>query len=515
MAYQINLTNGTAFATIADGTLNTSSSMVLVGKNYPGYGAFLDTNFIHLLENAANSTAPAAPLTGQLWFNTTTKIIQVWNGVTWKSLGGATASSSAPTNNNVGDLWFDTVNQQLNVFTGNAFILVGPQFTSATGITGAIPTTLTDTFGGTHTVVQLTTANAVVAVVSKDATFVPSGAGIPGFANVRPGITLANSISGVTQGFFGIANNAQQLNGLSSSDFVRNSGVNQTMGVGLNVANDTGLGVGTNNDLRMSVSSGAVTIQNQTQDGNLIFRVNDGGIPTTVMIVNGATSEVTFPTTVNFSGTLVLTSFSTTGNIVGGNVLTSGVMSAANVTSTGNVTASGVTATGNISGGNLSIGAITKTGSNAVGNIGSASNFFNRVFATATTALYADVAERFAADGVYEAGTVVQIGGSKEITAVHEEASDQILGVISSRAAFLMNGGAGDDDTHPPVAVTGRVPVKVCGVVRKGDRLISAGGGIARAARPGEATAFNTIGRSLEDKQTHDEGLIEAIVMIK
>jgi hypothetical protein len=78
-----------------------------------------------------------------------------------------------------------------------------------------------------------------------------------------------------------------------------------------------------------------------------------------------------------------------------------------------------------------------------------------------------------------------------------------------------MNGGAGDDDTHPKVAMTGRVPVLVTGVVKKGDRLVSAGNGIARAARTGEATAFNTIGRSLVDKTTPESGTIEAIVTIK
>ena len=67
MAYTINLTDGTIFATIPDGQVNTSSSMVLVGKNYAGYGEFLDENFIHLLENGANTTAPSSPLTGQLW----------------------------------------------------------------------------------------------------------------------------------------------------------------------------------------------------------------------------------------------------------------------------------------------------------------------------------------------------------------------------------------------------------------------------------------------------------------
>ena len=78
-----------------------------------------------------------------------------------------------------------------------------------------------------------------------------------------------------------------------------------------------------------------------------------------------------------------------------------------------------------------------------------------------------------------------------------------------------MNGGAGDDDTHPAVAMTGRVPVRVTGQIRKGDRLVSAGKGLARAARPGEATAFNVIGRALQDKLKIDDGVVEAIVSTK
>ena len=123
MSYTITLTDGNVFATIADGTINTTSSMTLVGKNYAGYGQFLDTNFIHLLENSANSTAPSAPLVGQLWFNTSTSILQVWKGAAgWKNIGGSTAQASpGPSNNNTGDLWFDTTNQQLKAWTGAAW----------------------------------------------------------------------------------------------------------------------------------------------------------------------------------------------------------------------------------------------------------------------------------------------------------------------------------------------------------------------------------------------------------
>jgi hypothetical protein len=110
---------------------------------------------------------------------------------------------------------------------------------------------------------------------------------------------------------------------------------------------------------------------------------------------------------------------------------------------------------------------------------------------------------------------VVELGGSAEVTQVQQELSDNVFGVISTRAAYLMNSQAGSDQTHPPIAMTGRVPVRVVGAVRKGDRLVSAGNGLARAAQPGEATAFNVIGRSLVNKLDADQGTVEAIVTIK
>jgi hypothetical protein len=126
MAYTINLTDGTIFATIADGTINTASSMTLVGKNYAGYGEFLDENFIHLLENSSNTTAPGAPLEGQLWWDSGNSLLKVYNGSVFKTISAATSSSTAPTSNVTGDLWYDTVNAQLKVWTGTAFLLVGP-----------------------------------------------------------------------------------------------------------------------------------------------------------------------------------------------------------------------------------------------------------------------------------------------------------------------------------------------------------------------------------------------------
>jgi len=136
---------------------------------------------------------------------------------------------------------------------------------------------------------------------------------------------------------------------------------------------------------------------------------------------------------------------------------------------------------------------------------------------TATAAEYSDVAERFAADTAYEPGTVVALGGAAEITAVNEEASDEVFGVISSiqQAAFKMNGGAGNDETHPYIAMTGRVNVKVIGTVNKGDRLISASvPGYAKAATKAECTAFNVIGRALTSKTEAGQGSVLAAVRV-
>jgi hypothetical protein len=454
MAYTINLTNGSIFAVIADGTINTSSSMTLIGKNYAGYGDFLDENFIHLLENGANTTAPGAPLTGQLWFDTNSGInqLKVYNGTVFKTIGAATASASAPVSNSIGDLWYDTTNAQLKVYTGTQWLLVGPQFTAGTGVTGAIVDTIVDNTAVSHVVIKLFVQDSVVGIISKDAAFTPQVA-ISGFTSVLPGITLSTLVGSQVPLFQGTATNSQSLNGLLSSQFMRADTNTSTTGT-LGVLNNGGVSIGLNSDIRLTVAGTQAQMYNQTSNGNLVIGVNVGGVLTPALSIVGTTAAV---------------------GVVG----------------------------------------ITNLNGNGVGNIGSSSGYFNTVFAKATSAQYADVAERFAIDVEQPAGTVVELGGSAEITCAVDELSEKVFGVISTQAAYLMNSGAGTDATHPPIAMTGRVPVRVIGSIRKGDRLVSAGNGLARAARAGEATAFNTLGRALHDKLEDNEGVVEAIVTIK
>lgn len=162
--------------------------------------------------------------------------------------------------------------------------------------------------------------------------------------------------------------------------------------------------------------------------------------------------------------------------------------------------------------GNLTIDTITTGGASIPGTI---TGNWTLTASSKLNATYADLGERFAADDEYEAGTVMEMGGSAEITAVRDDLSDIVFGVISESAGVTMNSAAGSQATHPTIAMTGRVPVKVIGKVSKGDRLVSAGNGRARAAKKNEATPFNTVGRSLEDKLTNSEGKVLAAVSAK
>jgi hypothetical protein len=284
VSYQILLTDGTVFATIQDGTINNSSSVTLVGKNYAGYGAFLDSNFIHLLENGSNTIPPINPLVGQLWWDQSNGILQVFNGIDFKSLGGATASPTPPTNNIVGDLWYDTINQELNVYTGTEYIVVGPNISNGTGTKS---TTIVDNVSITHYVVEILVENNIVAIVSKDAPFVP-GVNIPGFVQVFPGITIADSVANVDQFFNGTSTNTLALEGHGINDFILTTG--GSIDGSLTISN--GLSVGPANELNIGTAGSNVSITNTGLNGNITFIVNDNTVLTNAVSIIGSSGNL-------------------------------------------------------------------------------------------------------------------------------------------------------------------------------------------------------------------------------
>lgn len=405
MAYTIVKSDGTVLTTVPDGTINTTSTSIgLPGRNYAGYGQTLDTNFVHQLENFADTTPPSNPLRGQLWYNTNNSTLYVCptdgeaNALAWLAL---TSTSSG------GTTTFGAVTVTGNVQANN--------LAATNNVTGNAATFNYITVSANANIADanVTTAN----IGTLYTTTITTGAN-----------TTAGSITGTWTANGGLSGNAVIL---------------------------------TNGNLFIGNSGGA----------------NLYGVKTDkYMYANGDP--------ISFAGTYSNSNVASYLPTYNGNVLT--VQTQATVLTTGANTTAG-TMTGNWT---LSTG--------------------SRLNAT-----YADLAERFAADDVYDAGTVVELGGEKEITAVQYELSEDVFGVISDTAGYLMNAGAGNDQTHPPVAMSGRVKVKVTGAVKKHQRLVSAGNGIARAAEKGEATPFNTIGRSLEEKTTTDIGTVEAIVIIK
>jgi hypothetical protein len=493
MAYTINKTNGAVLATVADGTIDNSTDVTLIGKNYSGYGEILNENFVKLMENFASTSSPASPLAGQLWWDLSNNSLKVYTGSGFKIISGSTASATQPSNATLGDLWFDTINSQLRVFNGTSWTLIGPSFTAGTGVSGAVITTVLDNTGASHVIVQFFVNEAIVAVLSKDSTFTPQTS-IPGFSTISPGIQVSSAVVGA--GFTGTASNADLFDNLNSTQFMRSDANTATTGT-LRVQNDAGLYVGSDSDLNINVAGSDVVVYNTQSNGDIFFRVNRStGGQTTALTIDGATGFVYATTpSAGDNSTRVATTAYVDGISPG----------------TGFLKADGTTPLA----GNLVPNA---TGTR---NLGSPSLRYADVYATnfvgtAATALYgADLAERFEADSVYEPGTVVELGGAKEITAVAEDLSDKVFGVISTKAGFLMNGAAGENDTHPPIAMTGRVPVKVTGKVSRGDRLVSAGNGLARAAKAGEANSFNVIGRALEDKNTDGISTVNAVVKIQ
>jgi hypothetical protein len=542
MAYNITLTNGTALISggLPDGTIDTiNSSLTLVGKNYPGYGIFLNQNMVKLMENFANGSAPTAPLPGQLWWNSTTKYLNINTASTkgtanavWKTIATMTYASSFTTTPVPGEQWYDTINGQLKVWNGSAWVTIGPAATTATGNSGAIPDTIAAVSpAATYVVLKFFINDTLVGIWSKEAAFTTA---ISGFAQVNRGLNLSTDLS---QAYYGNADVALSLSvsgvKVPGTSFLRND-TSGTIAGALTLsgaASDGGLTFGQAGDFVGSVSSGNVTLRNQTNNRELILSLKTGGVQTPFFKGNwqtGLPEAFANPTVSSPALTLATKSYvdNQLGSGTGVSTFAASLNPDANVTYTlGNTTNrwSNVftesVLVGNVFAANANVHTVYASGtilptSNTTVNLGSTGMWFNTFYGVSVQAQYADLAERFETDQPYDPGTVVALGGIKEITAAAEELSEDVFGVISTRAAYLMNGAAGSDTTHPPVAVNGRVPVRVIGQIRKGDRLVSAGNGLARAGAKHELSAFNVIGRSLQDKLDAGEGTIEAIVKL-
>jgi hypothetical protein len=315
-----------------------------------------------------------------------------------------------------------------NVFTGTTvrgnatlsgnLINQGNVYISAASTANVV--TVTSTGINVATVVNTTTVSATGNVIGGNITTIGL---VTAQGNVTAGnivtaglVTAAGNVIGgnlITGGFASVAG-AVSAASVSVTGNVSGALLNSTGSLNLNGRTDAGQSW-TNTTWSKNITQALANVifwpKGATAVAKGIGVTADDNLYLIASTADDTSAAPTYPFTFNMStGQLTATGIlSTTSNIIGGNLLTSGVVSAASGVTGTTLSGTSITVTGAVS-----CSSITKTGSNAVGNIGSAANYFNQVFATATTALYADVAERFAADEVLEPGTVVELGGKKK-----------------------------------------------------------------------------------------------------
>ena len=294
MAYTVNHTDvaNKGSITVEDNTINQQTSLSLPGRNTTAYGTAIAENFLHLLENFANTTAPNNPTEGQLWYDNTAGVdqLKLYDGTTWISASGLKKATTAPgaAQSVTGDLWVDTDNQQLYLYTGSGWVLVGPTFSDGLS-TGVKPESITGTNNVSYTCLVIEISAKTLAIYST-AAFTPKTT-IAGFTTINPGFNLSSAdITGAGAGkYYGTAEKAEALvinnESIPATNFMRNDSNSQSL-YPITVKNNGGITVGASSFFTMGVEGQAGIISHQTSGSNIDVRVNNNGSATTVMRID-------------------------------------------------------------------------------------------------------------------------------------------------------------------------------------------------------------------------------------
>tara|TARA_B100001057_G_scaffold181440_1_gene182181 strand:+ start:974 stop:2671 length:1698 start_codon:yes stop_codon:yes gene_type:complete len=323
MAYTVDKTNSSASPssyTVQDGVLNTQTDLKFIGKGYAGYGEVIHENFLHLLENFANNSAPSKPIQGQLWYDSGASQLKVYTGSNFVPAGNTVPyGPTAPVNLVTGDLWIDSDTAQLFFYNGTSNILIGPTTSAGALTNGFTFETITDNTDTDQNVTKLFNNGNLIAIISEDE-FTPKAA-ISGFGTIKKGITLSTAISDLK--FAGTSTDTDALGGVAAANYLRSNANDTTSGT-LGINNDDGVKIGVDNDLTLTVDSSGVVVQNIISDRDITFKVNTGGTTTTLMTMDGSAARIGIgtltPTTkLDVSGTINATAFTgpITGNVVG------------------------------------------------------------------------------------------------------------------------------------------------------------------------------------------------------
>jgi microcystin-dependent protein len=390
MAYEVNFTDSVnkGSITVEDNTVNTDTSLQLPGRNLSDFGNIVLENFLHLLENFANTTSPENPVEGQLWYDTTDGIdqLKVYDGTQWVSAGGLKKATSEPeaSTSTIGDLWVNTADQQVYLYSGSGWILVGPDYSEGAS-TGSKFVTVTSTTNQEIPVIINYVNDVPVSVISS-VEFIPKAV-IQGYSIIYPGINISGNISGSAAKYYGLAEKAENLviSGINvpGTDFVRKSTENILTRT-LRIRNNGGLDIGETQTLVFSVSGSVGEISHKASDGSIDVKVNNAGVATTaIRIYNDTKVAIGSPTKIPTEALDVV------GNIVASGTLTLGGTTESTTISNGALIVpggAGIAKNLNV-GGNLDLeGSLTVNGNilpETTGkNIGTNLSRFNNIYAT-------------------------------------------------------------------------------------------------------------------------------------
>ena len=399
MPYTVNYTDtiNKGSIVVEDNTLNDETSLMLPGRNTTAYGQAIAEDLLHLLENFASANAPARPVEGQLWYDTTQNVdqLKVYDGTNWVASGGLKKASAEPAvvNSNVGDLWVNTESQQLYLFTGSTWVLVGPDFSDGL-LTGAAAQSIVGTDDIIYSVLSIKVKDKPVAIVSSQA-FTPKTS-IAGYRQgIQAGINLADEaiVGTETLKFRGISEKAENLivggNIIPASNFLRGNAASST-DFQLSVKSNDGIKIGTGGQVALGIDGETGIIQHNTSGSSIDFRLRNGNLTPTVMSINSS-GNIGINTSapeeaLDVKGNVKIapkTGEAETGILTVATPLNSTSIGTGSIITTGGI---GVALNAYI-GGDVDVGGILQTGniapdSPSTRNIGTVNNKYDQIYAT-------------------------------------------------------------------------------------------------------------------------------------
>jgi hypothetical protein len=510
MAYTIDTySNGTSWR-IEDGTIDQTTDLKLVGKNYAGYGEIQNENFVFLLENFAGQTEPPRKITGQLWFDSGNSKLKFYDGIKWRTTGGAEVSATVPTGLKEGDFWWDSDNEQLYTYNGGDFVLIGPQ-SAGSGQTQIVSRSVRDTGGTSRGIITGVVNDETIFTVSSVDFTIDDGDSITGFDRVRQGITLKNTLNssgGVTSGdwrLWGTASNSEKLGGQAADQYVLKTDANFSQ---LARFSDLGISIGDSNDLKikMEVLTGISQVERPVianeVGGTIAFKAKNlsGNVVNSLQVrADSIIPGFVAGTETNPTPTATTTTLGTEDypweEIFAKNF--TGLASIASSLNIGSYDPADPLANARYPS--------TAASNNTVAVRDASGDLYANYFqGIATEAQYADLAEKYTTDQEYPVGTVMAVCEHED----HETEAcldgQMPIGVISAEPAYLMN----KDIDGQAIGLKGRVPVRVVGAITKGSPVFAADNGIA------SANGIHIVGIALETNESSEEKLVECVLKV-